>query len=172
MASKPVVFHKFRLRSEPTLEGDNEGHIDETRRPNEPGYAAVYCARDSLTSVASSNTTHPIKSGSVISTTSILNPTNVSKPMNHGKRSKDDLELHLVVDRTQPIGDIIFVHGLGGNPWTTWSWGRDVTNFWPTWLAHEGVLSAWRVFTFGYDSNWRGGGANLNIADFAKDLFI
>jgi pimeloyl-ACP methyl ester carboxylesterase len=108
----------------------------------------------------------------LISTTSTLNAGIIGKPAAHGNRSRDDLGLHLVVDRLEPSGDIVFVHGLGGNAWTTWSWERDLNNFWPSWLEHEEALSAWRVFTFGYDSNWRGAGANLNISDFAKDLVL
>jgi pimeloyl-ACP methyl ester carboxylesterase len=98
----------------------------------------------------------------------------VGRHLPHGNSNSpsDELGLHLVVDRSRPTGDLIFVHGLGGSPWKTWSWDRDVANFWPRWLAEEGALSTWRIFTFGYDSNWRGSGANLNISDFAKDLLL
>lgn len=40
------------------------------------------------------------------------------------------------------------------------------------WLAEEEGLSAYRIFTFGYNSNFKGAGTNLNITDFAKDLLF
>jgi WD40 repeat protein/pimeloyl-ACP methyl ester carboxylesterase len=87
-------------------------------------------------------------------------------------RPSDELGLQLVLDVPFHDGDIIFVHGLGGSAWKTWSWQRDTTNFWPRWLTEEEELSGFRIFTFGYDSDWRGAGASLNISDFAKDLLL
>lgn len=112
------------------------------------------------------------RSTSVASTTSTLSPTNVTKLAVHGQAPPDELGLQLVIDAPVPAGDIIFVHGLGGSAWKTWSYNRDTAHFWPSWLADEDSLSSYRIFTFGYDSNWKGAGTNLNISDFAKDLLL
>jgi pimeloyl-ACP methyl ester carboxylesterase len=70
-------------------------------------------------------------------------------------------------------GDIVFVHGLGGSPFETWSWARDAANFWPPWLPEDDeVLDRFRILTFGYNSNFRGDSTNLEIIDFAKDLLM
>jgi pimeloyl-ACP methyl ester carboxylesterase len=84
----------------------------------------------------------------------------------------DPLGLHLAVNVPNPAGDIVFIHGLGGSAWKTWSWKRDKRNFWPAWLAEEEGLSSFRIFTFGYNSGWKGAATNLNISDFAKDLLL
>ncbi|KAG9231275.1 NACHT and WD domain-containing protein, variant [Amylocarpus encephaloides] len=70
------------------------------------------------------------------------------------------------------MGDIIFVHGLGGTAMRTWSWKRDTTNFWPAWLTEEKTLSRFRIFSFGYNSNFKGAATNLNTIDFAKELLF
>ena len=85
---------------------------------------------------------------------------------------KENLGLRLVSDNPAHNGDLIFVHGLGGNATTTWCWDRDPKYFWPSWLANEENLSSYRVFTFGYNSNLAGTDTNLNIVDFAKDLLL
>ena len=82
----------------------------------------------------------------------------------------DPLGLHLVHDHPEPTGDIVFVHGLGGTASKTWSWERNIHNFWPVWLADEDEFTNHRIFTYGYNSNFMGSGTNLNIIDFAKDL--
>lgn len=82
----------------------------------------------------------------------------------------DILGLQLLRDHPDPDGDIIFVHGLGGTALRTWSWKRDVSNFWPVWLNDEQGLSNSRIFSFGYNSNYKGAAINLNTIDFAKDL--
>ncbi|KFY29271.1 hypothetical protein V493_02446 [Pseudogymnoascus sp. VKM F-4281 (FW-2241)] len=84
----------------------------------------------------------------------------------------DILGLQLLCDNSEPAGDIIFVHGLGGTALRTWSWKRDVANFWPAWLADEEELSTFRIFSFGYNSNFKGAATNLNTIDFAKDLLF
>ena len=89
-----------------------------------------------------------------------------------GSQVSDPLGLHLVCDNPNPSGDIIFVHGLGGTATKTWCWQRNVEYFWPRWLAGEDVLSSYRIFTFGYNSDFKGAGTNLNIIDFAKDLLF
>jgi hypothetical protein len=85
---------------------------------------------------------------------------------------KNPLGLHLVLNNSTPDGDIIFVHGLGGSAKTSWCWNRDLNYFWPNWLASEKYLSSYRIFTFGYNSNFAGTDTNLNIVDFAKDLLF
>jgi pimeloyl-ACP methyl ester carboxylesterase len=84
----------------------------------------------------------------------------------------DPLGLQLLCDASDSNGDIIFVHGLGGTVMRTWSWKKNVAYFWPAWLADEPELYSFRIFSFGYNSNPRGGGTNLNITDFAKDLLL
>ena len=64
------------------------------------------------------------------------------------------------------------MHGLGGSSWTTWCWKHDPSVFWPAWLQHEQGLSHFRVFTFGYNADWRGPGMTLSILDFAKSLLV
>lgn len=84
----------------------------------------------------------------------------------------DPLGLQLVCDHHDSAGDIIFVHGLGGTAWRTWCWNRDRKNFWPVWLADEDALSSFRIFSFGYNANFKGAGTNLTIHDFAKSLLL
>ena len=64
------------------------------------------------------------------------------------------------------------MHGLGGSALKTWSWKRDTAQFWPAWLRDDEQLYNMRVFTFAYNSNFRGSATNLNITDFAKDLLF
>ena len=89
-----------------------------------------------------------------------------------GSQLSDPLGLHLVCDNSDPSGDIIFVHGLGGTSRKSWCWERNPEYFWPAWLAEEDGLSSHRIFTFGYNANFKGAGTNLNIIDFAKDLLF
>ena len=53
--------------------------------------------------------------------------------------------------------DIVFVHGLGGDSWTTWmSDVADIQTFWPGWLAEQFPQTG--IWTLGYaasGSKWR-----------------
>jgi protein SERAC1 len=71
-------------------------------------------------------------------------------------------------------GDVIFIHGLGGDAWGTWHSQnqRDRSNcdFWLTWLQEDltekGIDVA--VWTFGYDAaHFQFSGS----ADFDMDFF-
>lgn len=86
-------------------------------------------------------------------------------------------------DRTGPIGlttiyrpltgaaaDIVFVHGLGGGSWKTWTKNADPAFFWPKeWLPQDAECINIRIHTFGYDFNWDKPSA-LGIRDFATSL--
>ena len=68
------------------------------------------------------------------------------------------------------IGDIVFVHGLGGGSRKTWSKNEDTNLFWPQqWLPQDPEFQDIRIQTFGYDANWDRESI-LNIHDFAKSL--
>src|SRR5262245_43208380 len=66
-------------------------------------------------------------------------------------------ELHKISKlESSPRGSVIFVHGLGGDPFTTWQKG-DGSTFWPAWLSTD--LPDVAVYTLEYDaapSKWTG----------------
>lgn len=86
------------------------------------------------------------------------------------KAQADPLGLNLIYSTTEPDADIIFVHGLGGGSYKTWSWERNPENFWPIWLSTEPGFSNTRIFTFGYNADFHGPAGIWTITDFAKDL--
>ena len=62
---------------------------------------------------------------------------------------------------------IVFVHGLTGDPVTTWSSDGDSPFFWPEQLAKDSGFENTDVFSFGYTSDV---GAPLNIPQLAQHL--
>jgi hypothetical protein len=80
--------------------------------------------------------------------------------------------LHLVASPSDgpSCGQIIFVHGLGGDPYRTWSSSEAESGdcFWPAWLAQELCVT---VYTLGYDASpsaWLG--PSMPIFDRAKNV--
>src|SRR5260370_40328041 len=57
--------------------------------------------------------------------------------------------------RGEKRGSVVFVHGLGGHPYTTWQRKPGDGTFWPLWLAED--VKGLAVFSLGYISpptNW------------------
>jgi hypothetical protein len=106
----------------------------------------------------------------------LAEPTSPETERLASRRGSIDDQLGLVPVNTSPVqhpdGDIIFVHGLGGTSHRTWSYERDPDYFWLPWLSSEPELSRFRIFTFGYNANWKGSDTVVSIADFAKDLLL
>ena len=96
----------------------------------------------------------------------------LSRQTTRNKDYNDPLGLSLVHSTPESEADIIFVHGLGGSSWRTWSWERQPEIFWPEWLQHEDGLSHFRVFTYGYNANFMDTENPLSILDFSKGLLI
>lgn len=66
--------------------------------------------------------------------------------------------------------DIVAIHGLMGNPYTTWTKGKDpavtpwIMDFLPSQLPNA------RVFSYGYDSNFVRSSSVAGIPEFAMNL--
>ncbi|KAM0796952.1 hypothetical protein BDR22DRAFT_936987 [Usnea florida] len=79
-------------------------------------------------------------------------------------------EIHTPADGRQIDLDIVAVHGLMGNPSTTWTRGKDpngkpwISDFLPSQLPHA------RVFSYGYDSNFVRSSSVAGIPEFAMNL--
>lgn len=82
------------------------------------------------------------------------------------------LGLSLIHGDADRDADIIFVHGLGGSSRRTWSWEHRREVFWPAWIHDEEGLSRFRVFSYGYNANFRGSKNTLSILDFSKGLLV
>lgn len=81
-------------------------------------------------------------------------------------------QLHSVASASQPLGDIVFVHGLGGHHKTTWmAKPSSEDTFWLAWVATE--FQDYNVWSLEYDaspSHWWGSQMDLpdraiNVAD-------
>ncbi|KAL9111328.1 MAG: hypothetical protein Q9227_004205 [Pyrenula ochraceoflavens] len=155
MASGSSVLQKFKFRSERKVLTDEPFEPDSHLSAH-----PLHSQRIAHRSLSSSTTTNSDFPGED------------RKILDSQNAASDPLGLQLVSDVAKRNGDIIFVHGLGGSSWKTWSWNRDVHRFWPIWLTESDDFASCRIFTFGYNSNWKGGGTNLNISDFAKDLLL
>ena len=53
-------------------------------------------------------------------------------------------------DRPERRADVIFVHGLNGNPGKYWSHNDEPTKFWPAWMGED--LPDVGVWSLGYEN--------------------
>jgi hypothetical protein len=82
---------------------------------------------------------------------------------------KGPLGLTTLYAPDQGVVDIIFVHGLNGGSFSTWTKGG-ASLFWPKeWLKNDDAFSDVRIHTFGYSSGISRESI-LNIQDFATGL--
>ncbi|KAK0671576.1 hypothetical protein QBC41DRAFT_55118 [Cercophora samala] len=83
---------------------------------------------------------------------------------------KGPLGLNTLYAPSNPILDLVFVHGLGGGSRKTWSKTTSVTDYWPAeWLPKDPAFSNVRVHSYGYNSDWTKRNDNcLNIHHIGK----
>ncbi|KAM7204974.1 hypothetical protein V8F33_001215 [Rhypophila sp. PSN 637] len=63
--------------------------------------------------------------------------------------------LHEPTSPSEPVADIVFIHGLGGGSRKTWSFSSDPQHYWPqAWLPDDGDFADVRIHTFGYKADW------------------
>ncbi|KAI9784880.1 MAG: hypothetical protein M1816_000575 [Peltula sp. TS41687] len=77
--------------------------------------------------------------------------------------------LHAV---SEPLADLVFVHGLGGGSRSTWGKTNHPLHYWPKeWLPRDPDFKHVRIHTFGYKADWgEKKGSVLDIQDFAHSL--
>jgi pimeloyl-ACP methyl ester carboxylesterase len=82
--------------------------------------------------------------------------------------------LNLLFEPSEPLVDLIFVHGLRGGSRKTWSKTNDPYHYWPTaWLPRDPEFKNVRIHSFGYNSDWGETKQSfLNIHDFGKSLLL
>lgn len=85
---------------------------------------------------------------------------------------KGPLGLNLLYAPSEPLVDLIFVHGLGGGSRKTWSKTTDPYHYWPKeWLPRDPAFQNVRVYSFGYVADWSEmKNSVLDINDFAHSL--
>ncbi|GAB1314257.1 hypothetical protein MFIFM68171_04467 [Madurella fahalii] len=85
---------------------------------------------------------------------------------------KGPLGLNLLSHPSEPVVDLIFVHGLGGGSRKTWSKTDSVSHYWPAeWLPNDPAFERVRIHSYGYNSDWVKGNDNcLNLHHIGKSL--
>lgn len=119
-------------------------------------------------SVAALSRRHP-SDASLVQTTNNTTPS--ASAQNHDSGA---LGLQIIHEPdTEPVADIIFIHGLGGHCYKTWSHNHNPEFFWPgLWLPKDPKIARARLFTYGYNSQVTGPEGVENIADFARSLLF
>ncbi|MCK6207731.1 hypothetical protein KZX50_20020 [Bacillus infantis] len=85
-------------------------------------------------------------------------------------------------ENTTRKADVIFVHGLGGDAFSTWRQGESSENFWPSWVGQDfpevGVWSLgyaasstkWARFQVRFSKGTRDSGYSMSIPDRARQV--
>jgi len=102
--------------------------------------------------------------------------------MSKHKALSDELLAICGCQDPQRVGDVIFVHGLNGNPRDYWYHDGKQENYWPAWLgedlsevgvwslSYENAAFASRRLTFLRRSGY--GGFAMSLTDRAKNVFL
>jgi len=75
-------------------------------------------------------------------------------------------------EKTERLGDVIFVHGLDGDARSTWHSSEKPDDFWPAWLGED--LSNVGVWSLGYEvhaSAWKGTTCHSSIEQRTSSRF-
>lgn len=85
---------------------------------------------------------------------------------------KGPLGLALLSEPSEPLVDLIFVHGLRGGSRKTWSKTDEPYHYWPrAWLPRDPDFKYVRIHSYGYNSDWAETRQSfLNVHDFGKSL--
>ncbi|AEO64413.1 uncharacterized protein THITE_123781 [Thermothielavioides terrestris NRRL 8126] len=86
--------------------------------------------------------------------------------------ARGPLGLNLLHAPSEPLFDLVFVHGPGGGSRRTWSMTDSINHYWPReWLPKDPAFKNARIHSFGYASNWtKGNDSCLNIHQIGKSL--
>ncbi|KAH8896577.1 hypothetical protein GQ53DRAFT_889819 [Thozetella sp. PMI_491] len=161
------MFRKGRFKSMPLF--DEPSYADEPRSDAHPSLNKAAAIESSKSQKQSTLPFLPFHSRKLLGSSLSTFSTTTRAP----EGQEDPLGLQVAYDIDNSVGDLVFVHGLGGSAWKSFSWNRDTSCFWPRWLpSEEEILSKFRILTFGYNSKFHGAAANLDILDFAKDLLL
>lgn len=66
-------------------------------------------------------------------------------------------DLHKIsgCDNAKRKGDVVFIHGLGGDPFSTWRYGSDNAKSWPHWVGQEFAgIGVWSLGYAASPSKW------------------
>lgn len=81
--------------------------------------------------------------------------------------SRGPLGLRLLHEASEPMVEVIFVHGLRGGSTKTWRKGEDPGLFWPkAFLPADPDFQNASIYSFGYDSDW--GSAKRSILGMSR----
>ena len=82
------------------------------------------------------------------------------------------LGLSLLFEPSEPLVELVFVHGLKGGSRKTWSKSEDIYHYWPKeWLPRDPEFKNVRIHSFGYNADWGETRQSfLGIHDFGKAL--
>lgn len=92
--------------------------------------------------------------------------------LGYAEDTKGSLGLNLLHSPTEPLAELIFVHGLGGGSRKTWAKTTDPYHYWPKeWLPKDPDFKNVRIHSFGYVADWgEKKDSILDISDFAHSL--